>query len=358
MYWKRYVPVAQRRRKADREVARLKKSGQKLEPVLIEGRTIASTFWGKAWCENLESFSDFENRLPRGRTYARNGSVIDLRVERGRILALVSGSEIYQVSVTVRDLDAVRWQEIKRRCAGAIGSLVELLEGKLSKGVMQVVASKGEGLFPEPGELKLGCSCPDWARMCKHVAAVLYGLGARLDLRPEALFLLRGVDPSEMVDVAVLGSPQSGSTPELECDDLAAMFGIDLAQSETPAGTRQPPKKKAASDENGSARGKAPAGARKKTSIGEGKGRGMARASGDGRESPAVKATSAIRKPLTLEQQALATARREGRIATGAVMQRFGLARIAARSLLERLTLRGKLRRVGERGRGVHYVPA
>lgn len=342
MYWKRYVPVAQRRRKADREVARLKKSGQKLEPVFIEGRTIASTFWGKAWCENLESFSDYENRLPRGRTYVRNGSVVDLQVERGKILALVSGSEIYQVNITIQALDAARWQEIKRRCAGAIGSLVELLEGKLSKGVMQVVASKGDGLFPEPGELKLGCSCPDWARMCKHVAAVLYALGARLDLRPEALFLLRGVDPSEMVEAAVLGGSRSGSTPELECDDLAALFGIDLGESETPASTRQPSKKKAPSD--------AP--------IAEVKARRMARASRGGGERPTVKATSATRKPLTLEQQALAIAKREGRIATGAVMQRFGLERVEARSLLEKLALRGKLRQVGERGRGVHYVPA
>src|SRR6202048_743999 len=93
--WRPYVSVAERRRQAQREMAKLTKKGQTVSPVVIEGRTIVKTFWGKAWCENLERYSDFANRLPRGRTYVRNGSVIDLQITPGEIKAMVSGSEIY-----------------------------------------------------------------------------------------------------------------------------------------------------------------------------------------------------------------------------------------------------------------------
>src|SRR5438477_11914218 len=99
--WPRYVPVKERRAKAVRELARLTKKGEKASPVVIEGRTIAESFWGKSWCENLERYSDFCNRLPRGRTYVRNGSVVDLRIEKGRVRAFVSGSELYEVEVTI-----------------------------------------------------------------------------------------------------------------------------------------------------------------------------------------------------------------------------------------------------------------
>ena len=102
--WKPYVPVAQRRAQAAREVAKRVKKGQKIYPVRIEGRTIASTFWGKAWCTNLESYSDYANRLPRGRTYVRNGSVVHLKIDKGRIEALVSGSELYEIQIDIAAL--------------------------------------------------------------------------------------------------------------------------------------------------------------------------------------------------------------------------------------------------------------
>src|SRR4051812_24365549 len=178
--WAPYVPVAERRRKAEREMERLRKKGHPIAPVTIEGRTIARTFWGKAWCDNLESYSDYENRLPRGRTYVRNGSVVDLQIEPGKVRALVSGSEIYEVSIDIDPLPARQWAAIKSRCAGQIGSLVELLQGKLSKGVIEIVTDHDGGLFPRPREIHMSCSCPDWAGMCKHIAAVLYGVGARL----------------------------------------------------------------------------------------------------------------------------------------------------------------------------------
>src|SRR5881396_4206805 len=134
--WRAYVRAAQRRRQAGRELGRLRKKGQAVSPVVIEGRAIARTFWGKAWCDNLERYSDFANRLPRGRTYVRHGSVLDLRIAPGDVRALVRGSEIYRVAVKVSPVLKARWTAICTDCAGAIDSLVELLRGRFSTGVM------------------------------------------------------------------------------------------------------------------------------------------------------------------------------------------------------------------------------
>ena len=163
-----YVPVAKRRAIAARELEKLRKKGRKILPVVLEGRSIARTFWGKAWCENLERYSDFENRLPRGRTYVRNGSVVDLQIERGQVRATVSGSELYTVRIDIDTIPKARWEAICRDCLGSVTSLVELLQGKISKNVMERVCREGDGLFPSPREIKMRCSCPDWADMCKH----------------------------------------------------------------------------------------------------------------------------------------------------------------------------------------------
>jgi uncharacterized Zn finger protein len=231
--WKPYVPAAARRRKAEREVAKRQKQGQAISPVVIEGRTIAKTFWGKSWCENLERYSDFENRLPRGRTYVRNGSVVDLQITAGAIHALVSGSELYEVKLTVTPVAKTRWKAICDDCGGAIDSLVELLQGRLSKGVMERMCREQHGLFPTPDEIRLACSCPDWAGMCKHVAAVLYGVGARFDHQPELLFRLRGVDEKELIVQAGQAIPVGGQGPAaarvLGGEDLADIFGLDMA---------------------------------------------------------------------------------------------------------------------------------
>jgi len=197
--WRPYVPVAEKRRQAERKLAKLKKRGQSIAPVTIEGRTIAKTFWGKSWCTNLERYSDFESRVPRGRTYVRNGSVLDLQIAKGEVVAMVAGSSLYKIKITIAPVKAARWKAICRDCAGAIDSVVELLQGRLAKGVMDRVCREGDGLFPSPEEIKLSCSCPDWADMCKHVAAALYGVGARLDEKPQFLFVLRGVDENELL---------------------------------------------------------------------------------------------------------------------------------------------------------------
>ena len=229
--WRPYVSVAKRRRRAAQTVAKLQRSGRVIRPVAIEGRKIARTFWGESWCRNLEEYSDYANRLPRGRTYVRNGSVIDLQIDRTRVRALVGGSSLYDVEIEIKPLARKRWAAIMSQCAGQIDSMVELLQGAISRGVMEVVTRKGEGLFPAPRDISLRCSCPDWATMCKHVAAVLYGVGARLDHEPEMLFTLRGVEPAELIAAAVTDVPttrKSGRRRLLKTDDMSSVFGIDL----------------------------------------------------------------------------------------------------------------------------------
>ena len=226
-----YVPVAQRRAKAMRRLEKLSKKGQKISPVEITGRTIATTFWGKAWCDNLESYSDYSNRLPRGRTYARNGSVVHLQIEPGKVTSLVSGSELYRITIEIKPLGAATWKAVKTKCSQQIGSLVELLQGKLSKGVMEIVTTHHGGLFPVPKEIEMSCSCPDWAGMCKHVAATLYGVGNRLDHHPELLFALRQVDPMELIAQAgssVNKKPATGKRKIIAASDLADVFGIEF----------------------------------------------------------------------------------------------------------------------------------
>ncbi len=234
MFYERrpYVSAAQRRLKAEREMKKMKKSGQPVSPVVVDGRTIAQTFWGKAWCDNLERYSDYANRLPRGRTYVRNGSVVDLQITPGEVTAIVSGSALYRIKVKVTAVPKSQWDSICNDCSGAIDSLVELLQGRFAKGVMERICLQKTGLFPAPAEIQLSCSCPDWASMCKHVAAVLYGVGARLDERPELLFKLRKVDERELIASAGKGLSLSKSGPAanrvLATNGLSELFGLEM----------------------------------------------------------------------------------------------------------------------------------
>jgi uncharacterized Zn finger protein len=235
--WKPYVPVAARRKKAESAATKAKKAGATLSPIAASRGAIAKTFWGKAWCDNLERYSDFANRLPRGRTYLRNGSVIDLAIGHGEVRAQVVGSSLYRVEVRVAAVREKHWKAIGADCAGSIDSMVELLQGTFSKAVMQRLSRPGEGLFPAPKEIEFSCSCPDWASMCKHVAAVLYGVGARLDQRPELLFQLRCVDGNDLLAQAGAGVMRGGKTPPkarvLDESDLGNVFGIEMAEVAT-----------------------------------------------------------------------------------------------------------------------------
>lgn len=237
--WKATPPVAEKRRQAEKRLAKLSKTGGGLSPVVLEGRKIATSFWGKAWCENLERYSDYANRLPRGRSYVRHSCVIDLEIGKGEISAQVSGSSLYRIKIIIASLDAKTWNDIYRDCSASIDSMVELLQGRLSKSVMDRVCRPADGLFPAPKSIRMSCSCPDGAYMCKHVAAALYGVGARLDSRPELLFLLRGVDQRELIaQVTAAPATPASSTPfksdkVLGGADLSALFGLDLEEPET-----------------------------------------------------------------------------------------------------------------------------
>lgn len=235
MRWAPYVPVAQRRATATKKMQQLKKEGHAIQPIEIQGRTIARTFWGKAWCEHMESFCDHDNRLPRGRTYVRNGSVCHLEINEGQVKAMVAGSSIYNITIAIKPLVREKWHTIKSTCVGNISSLLDLLSGKLSTGVMDVVCHPEGGLFPLVHDFKLSCDCPDWATMCKHVAAVLYGVGSRLDVDPAQLFKLRGVNFEELIDVnqAVLNvtSTQSGRRKRLDDTVFTDLFNFEMAEA-------------------------------------------------------------------------------------------------------------------------------
>jgi uncharacterized Zn finger protein len=227
--WRPYESVASRKQKAESVTAKKLKKGEKIKPIKIEGKKIANSFWGKAWCSHLESFSDYKTRLQRGRSYIRNSAVIHLDITKSKINSLVQGSSLYNVEIKIKPLTTQKWQEIASKCSNEIGSVIELLQGKLSNAVMANITNKETGLFPHPQEISLRCSCPDFAYMCKHIAATLYGVGARLDNEPELLFTLRDVDHAELIkNATVTTATKSAKSKVITGQDLSALFGIDI----------------------------------------------------------------------------------------------------------------------------------
>ncbi len=223
---------------AAKKQAALEKKGAKLSPVVLDGFTIASTFWGKAWCKNIESYHDYANRLPRGRSYVRSNSVIDLQIAPGMVRAQVMGSSLYRIEIGIKRVTPAHWTAIRTACAGKIGSLIELLQGRISSEVMAVMTQPGEGLFPKPAEITFKCSCPDIAGMCKHIAAVMYGIGNRLDAQPELLFLLRGADTADLIAAAAdapAAAADTASGEALAADELADVFGVEIETAAAPA---------------------------------------------------------------------------------------------------------------------------
>lgn len=232
-----YVPVAERRKCAEESVKKLKKKNPDISPVVITGRTIAITWWGKSWNKNLESYADYANRIARGRSYVKNGAVLDLKITGGNISALVqgSGSKPYKVDISIKALPKNIWEDIVNQCLGKIESIEELIEGKFPKALADLFTVKGKGLFPSPNEIDLSCNCPDYATMCKHVAAVLYGVGARLDDEPELFFILRKVNINDFISEAINKKTQTllekskvKGRRVIEETDMFDMFGIDM----------------------------------------------------------------------------------------------------------------------------------
>jgi uncharacterized Zn finger protein len=231
-----YIPVAERRKLAEQTAEKLQASGEELTPVILKGKGskgLATSVWGRAWCRNLERYADYEHRLPSGRSYLRNGSVIDLRLSSGRIEAKVQGQELYDVSIKLDTCAPEHWDDLRRTCSQTGLTLIDLLQGRIAPQIMEIMTTPTTGLMPEPGAIRFSCTCLDWADLCKHAAAALYGVAIRLDEQPELLFLLRGVDHHELVASAVqstaaaidLGLDDLG---DLANTDLGALFGIDL----------------------------------------------------------------------------------------------------------------------------------
>ncbi len=231
--WNPYVPVGQRLAQAAQFAKKkAKKEGRELSPVKVHGRKLSTKFWGQAWCDNLNYYSDISNRLSRGRTYLGNGSVVDLHIQPGIVNSIVAGSETYEVRINIKALAPKTWKALQRDCAQSIHSLLDLLQGRFDEGVMQRLARRDGGLFPQRREITMECSCPDDAGVCKHIAAVMYGVGVRLDTSPELLFMLRNVDHSELISRAVtaenLEHSLVGTSSALDGSDLGELFGIDL----------------------------------------------------------------------------------------------------------------------------------
>jgi len=245
--WAPYVPVSVRHANAKREACKLTKKGNSLRPIHIRSKAIATSFWGIAWCNNLEIYADWANRMPRGRTYARNGAIVDLQIDAGTITALVSGSSLYKIKISIETIDAKRWQAIRDDCGRQISSLIDLMRGKLPNVVLTRLTDPNLGMFPSFKELKFKCSCPDYATLCKHIAATLYGVGHLLDSEPGLFFKMRGVNQAELVGDAIATQAAEDTLgfnlqSDLACEDLGAIFGIDLAKtSEERSAASRPP---------------------------------------------------------------------------------------------------------------------
>jgi uncharacterized Zn finger protein len=265
--WAPRKTVAQRRAEAERKIKDAARRGKAKSPIAIAGRKIAQTFWGTAWCDNLERYRDFAYRLERGRSYVRSGSVIHLQIETGKIAAEVLGSSLYQVTIEIDAVQRAAWKAIQRDCAGAIGSRLDLLSGRLSDAVMTRLCAEKTGLFPAPSAIRFTCSCPDYAVMCKHVAATMYGVGARLDDAPEMLFTLRRVALDELLASAVSELPSAPTSGRvLAAGGLASLFGIELADPTATAATASAAKAKPKPKPTREAAGKAKSKAKPKTS--------------------------------------------------------------------------------------------
>lgn len=198
------LSVEELRHKAEISSEQAAKKGRKMEPVIITGKSIAQSWWGQAWCENLERYADYDNRIDRGKRYVKSGTVIDLQIVKGKIAARVQGSRKapYKVEIHISPLKETSCQKIMSACENKIDSLEALISGNFPDEFKDLFTGKN-GLFPNPREISFHCSCPDIALMCKHVAATLYGIGARLDENPFLFFTLRGIDIDHLIDTTL-----------------------------------------------------------------------------------------------------------------------------------------------------------
>ena len=253
-YWQfpKYVTVAEKKKKAEKSLKKLMKKNPGIKPVTITGRALATTWWGRAWNANLERYADYANRIERGRSYVRHSAVLDLRIKSGLANALVQGSRSkpYAVTVKIKKIKRPNWRNIKTACEGKFDSFRKLLKGEFPRALEELFTQKGKGLFPSPAEIEFSCSCPDWASMCKHVAATLYGIGARLDEDPALFFKLRNVKVEDLISEAVaetseyiLQKADRKTDRVMEIADLSDVFGIDMDENAVVSDSKLPAKR-------------------------------------------------------------------------------------------------------------------
>lgn len=221
--------------KLEKKIARRRQEGEPLQSLLPNAkRDLCTTFWGQAWNRHLVAHAQYQGAMSPARTALRRGQVMDLQITPGEARSVVAHHDLWEVHIHIKPLDEETWSELKTACAGKIGSLLELLDGKLSDEVMREVTHTEHGLFPSPGEIRCRCTCEDESDLCRHSAATLYGVGVKLDESPALLFELRQVNPAEL-SAAVTSSMGEWDLPDfainaedLPMGDLSALFGIDL----------------------------------------------------------------------------------------------------------------------------------
>jgi len=232
----KYVSVAEMKEKNRKKIVKLLKKNPNLGPVNISGRAIAKTWWGKAWNKNLEIYADYSNRLSRGRSYLKNGAVVDLTINAGVINALVigSGRNMYNVQINIDAMDEEKIKEIVTKIEGRLSSLEKLID-KFPKELKDLFTSDDSGLFPKESEIHFHCTCLDWADMCKHVVAVLYGVGVKLDEDPLLFFKLRNINVEDLISDTIekksdkmIEKSKTKSKRVIDDKDMSDMFGIDI----------------------------------------------------------------------------------------------------------------------------------
>ena len=231
MSWHNYDEGEEAKQNVQRQLEKRQAKGEELKQVIApKGKKLASEFWGQAWQRHLEGLADYETRLPRGRSYLRQGNIYNLEIATGRVTAEVAGEHLYEVSIHFTPLTSEKWESIKQACAGQIGSMLDLLGGKIGEGIMRVISDTDHALFPRSKDIRFTCTCPDWADLCKHSAAVLYAIGLEFDREPELFFTLRGVDHHELVTVSgsSLSQANSADVTVIPDDQIAGIFDIDI----------------------------------------------------------------------------------------------------------------------------------
>lgn len=166
------------------------------------------TWWGDRFIQALEAFTD-DNRLKRGRSYARGGKVKSFEIEKNKITAKVRGSvnayfgvykePTYNIDIEITPIAKTRWSEVIQRLSSKASIISRLLLNEVPENIEDTFDDLGLHLLPQSSkDFKTNCSCPDYANPCKHIAGVYYLVASQLDNNPWLLFELRGLSKAEL----------------------------------------------------------------------------------------------------------------------------------------------------------------